>query len=371
MAMTEREKQLAVLEGRTPDKIPFMPRLEIWYTAQYLAGTLPPEYQGKRLKDIQDDVGVGASARTGRVYTKRLRGVEVVERRMGLRTEHDYVTPIGTVTTAHQRTVDLDNAGITALEIEQAIKTEADYDVCKYIIENTEYYPAYDEFEAYDSDIGDRGLPMVATEDVPFHHYLNVLVGYGKGYLDIMDYPDKFESLLEVMENNLREKMWPVVANSPGTLFLHGAHLASTITPPNFFDKYLTPYMREFADYMHDHGKIVGHHADNDTRSILSQLKETDYDMHECFATAPLVPTTFREAREGLGPDVTIFGAIPSVVLEEDVSDSEFEEFMEDVFDSIAPGDRTILGIADNMMPSSKISRVKRVVEMIDERGTN
>jgi hypothetical protein len=257
MAMTEREKQLAVLEGRTPDKIPFMPRLEIWYTAQYLAGTLPPEYQGKRLKDIQDDVGVGASARTGRVYTKRLRGVEVVERRMGLRTEHDYVTPIGTVTTAHQRTVDLDNAGITALEIEQAIKTEADYDVCKYIIENTEYYPAYDEFEAYDSDIGDRGLPMVATEDVPFHHYLNVLVGYGKGYLDIMDYPDKFESLLEVMENNLREKMWPVVANSPGTLFLHGAHLASTITPPNFFDKYLTPYMREFADYMHDHGKIV------------------------------------------------------------------------------------------------------------------
>ena len=64
MGMNEREKQLAVLEGRTPDKIPFMPRLEIWYAARYLAGTLPPEYQGKRLKDIQDDLGLGATART-------------------------------------------------------------------------------------------------------------------------------------------------------------------------------------------------------------------------------------------------------------------------------------------------------------------
>jgi uroporphyrinogen-III decarboxylase len=184
-----------------------------------------------------------------------------------------------------------------------------------------------------------------------------------------MDYPDKVEALLATIENSFREKMWPIVANSPGTLFLHGLHLASTTTPPRFFDQYLTPYMREFADYMHDHGKYVAHHADNDTRSILSQLKDTNYDMHECFATAPLVPTTFKEAREGLGPDITIFGAVPSVILEEDVSDSEFEAYMEEVFDNIAPGDRTILGIADNMMPSSMLSRVKRIIEMIDERA--
>jgi hypothetical protein len=369
MGMNEREKQLAVLEGRTPDKIPFMPRLEIWYAARYLAGTLPPEYQGKRLKDIQDDLGLGATARTGRVYTKRIRGVEVVERRMGLKTQTEYVTPVGTVTTVHQRTLDLDNVGILALEVEHMIKTEADYAPAMYIYENMEYYPAYEEFEAYDRDLGGRGLPMLQVGEVPFHHFLNDLVGYEKGYLDLMDYPDKVEELLETIETNLREQMWPVVANSPGTLFLHGLHLASTTTPPRFFDKYLTPYMREFADYMHDAGKFVAHHADNDTRAILSQLKETGYDMHECFATAPLVPTTFKEAREALGPDVTIFGAIPSIVIEEDVSESEFEEYMEDVFDNIAPGDRTILGIADNMMPSSMLSRVKRIVEMIDERA--
>jgi uroporphyrinogen-III decarboxylase len=249
------------------------------------------------------------------------------------------------------------------------IKTEADYDVATYIAENTEYYPAYEQFEAYDGDIGGRGLPLIMVGDVPFHHFLNISVGYGKSYLDLMDYPDKVERLVTAMEHNLREKMWPVLANSPGTLFLHGMNLASTTTPPSLFDKYLTPYMREFADYMHAHGKYVAHHADNDTGKILSQLKDTHYDMHECFATAPLVPTTLKEARTGLGPDVTIFGAIPSVVLEEDFTESEFEAHMEEVFDSIAPGDRTILGIADNMMPTSSISRVRRIVEMIDERA--
>ncbi|MCH8103335.1 MAG: hypothetical protein IIB28_09320, partial [Chloroflexi bacterium] len=62
--MTERERQIAILEGRSPDRIPWIPRMAIWYTAHRLAGTLPPEYQELPLSDIQQDLGIGASART-------------------------------------------------------------------------------------------------------------------------------------------------------------------------------------------------------------------------------------------------------------------------------------------------------------------
>ena len=33
-----------------------MPRLEVWYTAQYLAGTLPDEFAGMRLGEVQKEM---------------------------------------------------------------------------------------------------------------------------------------------------------------------------------------------------------------------------------------------------------------------------------------------------------------------------
>jgi len=67
---------------------------------------------------------------------------------------------------------------------------------------------------------------------------------------------------------------------------------------------------------------------------------------------------------------VTIFGGVPSVALLEDsMSDEEFEIFMADLFKAIAPGDRFILGISDTTPPDGKLERLIRITEMVRERG--
>ncbi len=373
MSMTERELQLATLgagDGRKPDRIPWMPRLEIWYTAHYLAGTLPDEFKGMRLGEIQKAVGVGKTARTGHVLTSRVKGVEVHERREGLLTYYDYVTPVGSVSKLVKRTPELDAAGIYPLEVEHFIKKPEDFETVMYMVENTEYFPAYEQFIDYDESVGDDGLPMIPIGDVPFHHYLEVFTGYEKGYLDLFDYPDKVERLLETMWQVNKEKMWPLAAKSPGTLFLHGAHFSSETTPANYFKTYMLPYMQEFADYMHGYDKKVAHHADNDTSSIIELLRDSRYDMHECFVTNPMVPITLAEGRKTLGDDIVVFGGIPSVILEETTSDEQFEIYLEEIFDAVKPGDNFILGIADNMMPASMMSRVKRISELTEQQGT-
>ena len=367
--MTDRERLLAILDGKSPDRIPWIPRLELWYTAHRLAGTLPPEYRDMRLSDIQRDLRIGASARTGRVYTKRLRGVETVERREGLAVTTEYRTPVGTVTTTAQRTDELDRLGIHPLVVGKMLKKPEDYDTVTYIYENTEFYPCYEEFEAYDRDIGDDGLPMVSIEDVPFHEWLNNLVGYGKGYIDLFDHQHKVERLLETMSQVFKERMWPVVANSPARFFLHGMHLASQTTPPNYFERYISPYAREFNDYMHQHGKAVAQHADNDVTDILDHLLDAGWDMQETFVTHPMVPCTLKQAREKWGDSMIIWGGVPSVVLEETYPEEDFEAYMDDLFRTIAPGDAFILGIADNMMPTSMLSRVKRITQLVEEKG--
>ena len=39
--MTHKERLLAACHGEVPDRIPWVPRLDLWYKARAWAGTLP------------------------------------------------------------------------------------------------------------------------------------------------------------------------------------------------------------------------------------------------------------------------------------------------------------------------------------------
>ena len=72
---------------------------------------------------------------------------------------------------------------------------------------------------------------------------------------------------------------------------------------------------------------------------------------------------------ETWGTKVIIWGGIPSVLLCDPVTDAQFEDYMHDLFRTIAPGDAFILGVADNVMAEGILERVKRVTEWVEEYG--
>ena len=367
--MTNRERLLAILEGRSPDRIPWIPRLDIWHRAQTHWGTLPDRLKGLNLLEVEKALGVGTPAREGRVFRIEHRNMEVKVREEGFNTITEYVTPKGTVRAVQSRSDYEASVGIIAqLPTEYPLKSEEDYDIWTYVLENRVYIPTYEEYEAYDRDIGDDGLPMVASGDCPFHHWLLQLVGYQQGYMHLTDFQDRVEALFQVMTEKDRE-MWEIVAKSPGKLFLHGVHLSSQMTPPRYFDKYITPYYQEFTELLHAHGKSIAMHGDNDTSAILSQIQEAGFDMVECFVTDPMAQVTLKEARDAWGTSVIIFGGIPAVILEEGYPEEKFEAYMEDIFRTIAPGDAFILGISDNAMGGSILSRMEKVTEMVEKYG--
>jgi hypothetical protein len=185
----------------------------------------------------------------------------------------------------------------------------------------------------------------------------------------MVDHPDEFEHLLTVMTQVEKERLWPVVANSPARLILHGVHFDSQMTPPRQFRRYITPYYQEFSTLLHARGKSLAWHADDDSQDILAEVKAAGFDMSECFCTAPMVEVTLEEARAAWGADVIIFGGVPSIVLEPTFPEAEFEEYMRGVFRTIAPGDAFILGVADNVMPTSLIERVERISELVEQHG--
>jgi len=172
---------------------------------------------------------------------------------------------------------------------------------------------------------------------------------------------------MTVMTQVEKERLWPVVADSPARLILHGAHFDSQMTPPRQFRQYITPYYQEFSRLLHSKGKTLAWHADDDSREILQESKEAGFDMAECYCTAPMVSVTLEETRQAWGNDVIVFGGIPSTVLEPNWGQEEFEEYVKDVFRTIAPGNAFILGVADNVMPTSLIERVERISELVEQ----
>ena len=369
--MTDRERLLAIMEGRSPDRIPWIPRILIWHRAQVRWETLPERFQGMSLREVEQSLGMGTPARGGRVFTAAQEGdVEVTTRQEGMSAVTTYRTPEGTVSIRQQRSEKLDEVGIGALEVEHMIKGPEDYAAVEYLVTHTHYTPAYDDFLAYEAEIGDDGYPMVSAGDCPFHHFLQKFAGYQVGYYHLFDYPDKVEHLLRTMEEVDRERVWPLVTASPARLILHGVHLDSRMTPPPFFDRYITPYYQDFSAMLHAKGKTLAMHADNDSRLILNQIREAGYDMAETFTTAPQVSCTLEEARQTWGTDVIIWGAVPSVILEDAYSDEAFEAYMRGVFRTVAPGDAFILGVSDNVMPNARLDRLERIAEMAEAWGT-
>ena len=367
--MTNRERLLAILAGKSPDQVPWIPRMKLWHNGQKANGTLPARFKNKSLREVEQALRLGNPARDGRVYRTQYRGMEVRSHEEGFSTITEYITPKGTVRFVASQSAEEARLGIEGrITTEHPLKTPKDYDVWAYVVEHATYVPTYKEYEVYDREVGDEGLPMVSAGDCPFHYWLKELTGYGEGYIHLHEFPDRVEALLKVMTEKEKE-MWKIVADSPAKLFLHGVHLSSQMTPPRYFDKYIVPYYQEFTKLLHAKGKSLAMHGDNDTSAILTHLKKAGYDMVECFVSHPMAKVTVEDARKAWGNSMIIYGGIPSLILEEFFPEAEFEAYIKDIFRVIAPGDAFILGIADNAMPGSVLSRIERITEMVDKYG--
>ena len=367
--VNDRERLLAILNRQPPDRIPWIPRLLLWYNAKKLNHTMPKQWENLSLRELERALGVGTPARDGKIMDHYYEDVEIVHRQEADKQITEYHTPKGTVRTVSHESEDLRAQGLPGRVEEYPLKGPADYRVWEWVVEHSHWRPNYEAYHAYDAEIGDDGLPMVSVGDVPLHSWMLNLAGYDHAFYQLADYPEEVEHLLGVMTEVDRARHWPVILNSPARLVLHGVHLSSAFTPPPLFRKYVVPYYQEFFPLLHERGISAAMHADNDTSLIAEMIEQAGWDMVECFVTAPMVPMTLERARQVWGNRVILWGGMPSLLFSPSVSESDFRSYVDNMFKAIAPGDAFILGVADNVMPDSLIDRVSYLTEAVEKRG--
>jgi hypothetical protein len=147
--MTNRERMFRAARGEWGDRLPFAPRLDLWYNANVYRGTLPVKYpRDVTITQIADDLGVAphrVNPEFGRVrsvderadrplgvyrlwgypYAAELTNVDRVVRQEGDSTRVEYHTPVGSVSSRLTYTEEMRRSGVSVAWTDEHVITES------------------------------------------------------------------------------------------------------------------------------------------------------------------------------------------------------------------------------------------------------
>lgn len=367
--MSRRDIMRKALLGERTNQIVLAPRLEIWYEYHKHNNSLPAQYRGLSMRDIERQLGVVHPGRKGRVYKEKINKVKVLQHVSGDKTTYVYDTPYGALTETYMNHPREGRISQT----EHLWKSTADYRPLKYLIENIEYEPAYEEFIQYDEWVGADGVPFVSAGEDPFYELMRYYMGFENVYFELVDNRREFTSLFETLLNKKLE-LQELVVRSPGEFVIHGAHYDTPITPPHLYREFIGPYLADFSQKLHRVGKRLVIHADADLSGLLTDVLNSGVDVAECFCCFPMVQCRLRDAMEAWKGRIIIWGGVPSTLLVPEAASLEtLDQHLEDVDAVLAEFEYKglILGIADNIMPEADFGRMEYIVEWVNRRNAD
>ncbi len=390
-----KEAMLATIRGQATASIPWVPRLDLWFNAQRQAGTLPAKYRRASLMEMTDDLGWGFHAvipdfrdlqhsdddlhrglgvwNLGTMPCRTLfEDVDVLVERSGDRTTVEYHTPVGVVRTSTVYNQSMRDAGITISHVsETAIKGCEDYDAVGYLFEHARVVPNYQGFNRYMEAVGERGLTVARISGAasPMHLLHKELMSPILLFYEMYDHPDELSRCAERIGAYF-ERLFEVALASPAQVLHLGGNYDAAMLPPPFFAKYLTPWLRRFAERAHAQAKFLLCHTDGENEGNLDEYLMSGMDIADSVCPAPMTSLTLRQIRDAFAGKVTIMGGIPSVALLRDsMGDREFESFLDKFFGELGAGDHIILGVSDTTPPAAEFDRLVAVHERVKAFG--
>jgi len=396
--ITHKERMLAAFRGEEVDRLPYVPRLDLWYLANATSGTLPAQHAGRTMNEIaraegwavyfrfadnqlspEDQPkylhrGIGLYASRDTVYDFVLpRDVEVKAHREGGYQRVEYHTPLGVVSTTVQYDIETQKLGITIPPlVEHLIKTPDDYGPAGYLFENIGIVPNHDRFVRWAEDeIRDDGVPVALglLGPSPINEIQRDLIEPTQFFFHYRDHQKKMRRLADQMEP-LFDKMLDIMCESPAEVIWWGANFDDMLTYPPYFEREIQPWIRKVSSRLAAVGKLLMCHTDGENEGLMDLIRDSGMHIAESICPAPMTRVALGEYYRRWSPRLTLFGGIPSTIVLPETSDAEFESYMDELFRAVAPGTRMLVGIADNVPPGAIFSRLQRIGERMAREGT-
>jgi uroporphyrinogen-III decarboxylase len=337
--------------------------MQLWYGAHKKMGTLPERYSDWSLEDIYRDLGVGIHC-PSRVCDERYDQLEVRVNRNKSGKTVVYETPYGELQCTYQASIEMQQRDITPYLMGHPVKSANDFDALMYLLDHTEIVDNYTVFESDQNRIGSEGVAIAHIGASPCQKFLRELMGFEKGFLALYDYPDRVEEIIAKL-SDIFFRMIRIVADSPAIIIKLQDNLTALFQSPAIFKTYYVDVYRRAAEMLHRKGKIFTVHGDGEMKPLLSLLIDSGIDAIEQFTPHPMTQCTVEEALAAARGHYAVWGGIPSTHLCDPVSEDEFNEFLDSLFQALSPEDRFVLSVGDNVMPEAHLERVREITRRV------
>ena len=397
--LTHKQRIMTALRGEMPDKLPYVPRTDLWYIANSAAGTLPEKYRdcsqneisraegwalhhqfgdnllaGNKLEDEYFHRSLGIMRRRDSVVDFVMPpDVEIKRHCVDDLVTVEYHTPLGkaSATFRYNRQMQLNGISIPVIE-DHIIESPEDYPAVGYLFENMDVVPNFDRFVRWrDEELCGDGVPVITgfAGGSPMQQIQRDLLDATQFYFHYKDHEKQLRKLAEQMEH-LFDRILQISVESPAEVVMWGANFDDMLTYPPYFEKDIMPWIRKAAATLGAAGKRVLCHTDGENFGLMDLIRDSGMHIAESICPYPMTKVKLDGYYRRWSGHLTLFGGIPStVVMEEETSDEDFEAFLDSLFKAVAPGKNMVVGIADQVPPAAKFERLIRIGERIDQEG--
>jgi len=402
--MTHRERLLKIARGEMVDKIPFIPRIDLWHNAHDLAGTLPEKYKGLSVEDIHRAEGWPLHKMIPE-YLKPERPEDIVHRAIGLYrlkefpydfefssdveiriesrkdgdeslTHVEYHTPEGMISVSHGYTAEMRKSGASITWVkEPAIKGRGDYKSLAHLFGNLTLKPAYERFAKWKKAVGEdgiavgQGLGIACTS--PMHFIQKTLIRATEFYLHYHDFYKEMRYLAEALEAPYQQLIG-ILADSPCDAVLWSANVDDMITYPALYEKDFLPWCHKAADRLRPKGILLVTHTDGENMGLMDLIADSRMDIADAVTPYPMTKIKIGEyydrwCRAG---KMTIHGGIPEMLLlKESTTREDLEDYLNQLFKVITPGKRFIASIGDTTPAGADFDRLLLIADRFEKQG--
>ncbi len=394
---THKSRMLAAFRGEEVDRLPYVPRLDLWYLANSTSGTLPKQHAGRTQNEIaraegwtvyfrfadnildpesQKDYlhrGIGLFSTRDTLYDFVMpRDVEIKVRHDSGHIRVEYHTPLGMVNSTMFYDESSQRLGITSpMIVDHLIKSPEDYAPAGYIYEHMGIVPNFERFERWvREEMRDDGVAVAQgfMGASPIHQIQRDLLDPTQFYFHYKDHNAKMRELAGKMEH-LFDKMLQILCKSPAEVVWWGANYDDMLTYAPYFEQEITPWIRKASRELGAAGKLVMGHTDGENEGLMDLIRDSGMHIAESICPAPMTKISLAEYYRRWSGHLTLCGGIPSTIVLPQTSDADFEAYMDQLFKAVAPGRRMLVGIADQVPPDAVFSRLQRIGERVEREG--
>jgi len=374
--MTSKQRLLAVLKGKEPDRIPWSPLIEGFFMSGLkdkvnlieVLNDIGADYMLRKvpvyMSSIFSSYEVSENTRSKVPLLNENKDIKITEKINKNRIYKKYETPVGTLTEKWETTP---SSPSIPFPTEHLIKDLEDLKIYTYLLEREVVKPYYEIFNEKVKIVGEKGLVTTVVPHTPIQHLLIIHMGIENFYYKLFENRDQMEAVMDLMHAR-NKKICQFIVESPAEVAIEYENTGITYISPDIYREYEKPAIDDYGKILHNGEIKFLVHMCGKIKKLANMIIDGEQDGICDIAPPPTGDWDLLEAYNTLHPEQIVMGGLDSIRLYDNEKE-EIEEYVKGVLEKIKSKKGIILGNGDAILKGTPLENLKAVTDIVKKYG--